>query len=162
PADGYTLLTLATANAINAAVYENLKFNIVRDIAPVASIVSVPNVMVVNPALLVDAIPEFIAYAKANPGKLNMASAGNGTFSHLAGELFKMMTGVNLVHGPYRSSPAALTDLLGGQVHVNFSPMPSTIEHIRAEKLRPLGVTIARRWEDLPNVPSVGEFVPGY
>src|SRR5262249_18633780 len=126
------------------------------------SIVTVPNVMVVNPALPADTIPGFIAYAKANPGKLNMASAGNGTSSHLAGELFKMTTGVNLVHVPYRSSPAALTDLLRGQVQVNFGPMPSAIEHIRAEKLRPLGVPIARRWEDLPNVPSVGEFVPGY
>jgi tripartite-type tricarboxylate transporter receptor subunit TctC len=160
--DGYTLLLVTTANAINATLYNNLKFNIVRDIAPIAAVVSLTNVMVVNPSISVRTVPEFVAYAKANPGKLNMASAGNGSSSHLAGELFKTMTGVNLVHVPYRGQPAALTDLLGGQVHVSFAPMPPSIEHIRAGKLRALAVTTSARWDSLPDVPTVSEFVPGY
>jgi tripartite-type tricarboxylate transporter receptor subunit TctC len=160
--DGYTLLLVTTANAINATLYNNLKFNIVRDIAPIAAVVSLTNVMVVNPSISVRTVPEFVAYAKANPGKFNMASAGNGSSSHLAGELFKTMTGVNLVHVPYRGQPAALTDLLGGQVHVSFAPMPPSIEHIRAGKLRALAVTTSARWDSLPDVPTVSEFVPGY
>jgi tripartite-type tricarboxylate transporter receptor subunit TctC len=161
-ADGYTLLLVAAANAINATLYEKLNFNFIRDIAPVATIVGVPNVMVVHPSVSARTVPEFIAHAKANPGKLNMASAGNGTTPHLAGELFKMMAGVNMVHVPYRGGGPALTDLLGGQVQVYFGPMPPSIEHIRSGKLRALGVTSARRSQALPDIPAVGEFVPGY
>jgi tripartite-type tricarboxylate transporter receptor subunit TctC len=160
--DGYTLLVVSSAHAINATLYNNLKFNIVRDIAPIAAVVSLPNVMVVNPSVSARTVSEFVAYAKANPGKLNMASGGNGSSSHLAGELFKMMAGVNLVHVPYRGQPAALTDLLGGQVHVSFAPMPPSIEHIRAGKLRALAVTTPTRWDLLPDVPTVSEFLPGY
>ena len=160
--DGYTLLLVSSAHAINATLYDNLKFNVVRDIAPIAAVVSLPNVMVVNPSVPATTVPEFIAFAKANPGKINMASAGNGTSSHLAGELFKMMTGVNLLHIPYRGSPPALTDLLGGQVQVAFAPTPPSIEHIRAGKMRALAVTGSTRWEALPSVPTVGEFVRGY
>jgi tripartite-type tricarboxylate transporter receptor subunit TctC len=162
PPDGYTLLLVAAANAINATLYEKLNFNFIRDIAPVASIVGVPNVMVVHPSVSARTVPEFIAHAKANAGKLNMASAGNGTTPHLAGELFKMMTGVDMVHVPYRGGGPALTDLIGGQVQVYFGPMPPSIEHIRSGKLRALGVTSAGRSQALPDIPSVSDFVPGY
>jgi len=162
PADGYTLLLVNPANAINATLYERLSFNLIRDIAPVAGIIRVPNVMVVNPLTPAKTVPEFIAYAKANPGKINFASAGNGTAIHVSGELFKMMTGINMVHVPYRGAPPALTDLLGGQVQVMFDNMPNSIEYIRADKLRPLAVTTATRWEGLPDVPTLSDFVPGY
>ena len=162
PPDGYTLLLVGSTNAINATLYDKLNFNFIRDIAPVAGIVRVPYVMVVNPSVPAKTVPEFIAYAKANPGKINMASAGNGTHRHVAGELFKMMTGVDMVHVPYRGAAPALTDLLGGQVQVMFDDMPSSIEHIRAGKLRALAVTTATRSEALPDMPTVGEFVPGY
>jgi tripartite-type tricarboxylate transporter receptor subunit TctC len=152
----------ASPNAINATLYDNLKFNFVRDIAPVAGIIRVPNVMEVNPAVPVKSVPEFIAYAKDNPGKINVGSGGNGTPAHVSGELFKMMTGIAMVHVPYRGSAPMLTDLLGGQVQVGFEPMPGTIEHIRAGKLRPLAVTTAMRSEALPNIPTVADFVPGY
>jgi len=160
--DGYTLLLVSTAHAINATLYNNLKFNILRDVAPIAAVVNLPNVMVVNPSISARTVPEFVAYAKANSGKLNMSSAGNGSSSHLAGELFKAMTRVNLVHVPYRGQPAALTDLLGGQVDVSFGTTASSIEYIRAGKLRALAVTTATRLEALPDVPALGEFVPGY
>ena len=160
--DGYTLLNDSVANAITATLYDKLSFNFIRDIAPVASIARVPLVMGVNPSVPATTVPEFIAYAKANPGKLSMASAGNGTAGHVAGELFKMMTGVDMVHVPYRGGAPALTDLLGGRVQVIFDPMPETIEYIRAGKLRPLAVTTAARSEALPDIPTVGEFVPGY
>jgi tripartite-type tricarboxylate transporter receptor subunit TctC len=162
PPDGYTLLLVAAANAINATLYEKLNFNFIRDIAPVATIFGVPNVMVVHPLVSARTVPEFIAHAKANPGKLNMASAGNGTTPHLAGELFKMMAGVDMVHVPYRGGGPALTDLLGGQVQMYFGPMPPSIEHIRSGKLRALGVTSTRRSQALPDIPSVSDFVPGY
>ena len=162
PPDGYTLLLVAAANAINATLYEKLNFNFIRDIAPVATIAGAPNVMVVHPSVSARTVPEFIAHAKANAGKLNMASAGNGTTPHLAGELFKMLTGVDMVHVPYRGGGPALTDLLGGQVQVYFGPMPPSIEHIRSGKLRALGVTSARRSQALPDIPSVSDFVPGY
>jgi tripartite-type tricarboxylate transporter receptor subunit TctC len=161
-ADGYTLLTIGPSNAANATLYDKLSFNFIRDIAPIASMTRVANVLEVNPKLPVKSIPEFIAYAKANPGKLNMASAGNGTSQHLSGELFKMMTGVDMQHVPYRGAGAALPDLMGGQVQVMFDNVSSSIEHIRAGKLRPLGVTTATRWEGLPDIPTVGDFVPGY
>jgi tripartite-type tricarboxylate transporter receptor subunit TctC len=162
PSDGYTLLLVTAASAINVTLYEKLSFNLSRDIVPVAGIADVPEVMVVNPSLPAKTVPEFIAYAKANPGKLSMASGGNGTPSHVAGELFKMMTGTNMVHVPYRGLSPALTDLLGGQVQVAFGGLPSSIEHIRTAKLRALAVTTATRSEALPNIPTVGEFVPGY
>ena len=149
-------------NAINATLYDKLNFNFIRDIAPVASIIRVPIVMVVNPSVPAKTVPEFIAYAKANPGKINMASAGNGTAPHVAGELFKMMAGVDMVHVPYRGGGAALTDLLGGQVQVMFATTAASIEYIRAGKLRALAVTTATRSEALPDIPTVGEFVPGY
>jgi tripartite-type tricarboxylate transporter receptor subunit TctC len=162
PADGYTLLLVPAPAAINATLYDNLNFNFIRDIAPVAGILRVPEVMVVNPAVPANTVPEFIAYAKANPGKINMASAGNGTVPHVAGELFKFMTGVDLVRVGYRGGGPALVDLLGGQVQVMFEPTLSTIGYIRAGKLRALAVTSATRSAALPDVPTVGEFVPGY
>ena len=162
PADGHTLLLVTASNVTNATLYERLNFNFIRDIRPVASINRVSLVMEVTPSFPAKTIPEFIAYAKANPGKVNMASAGNGTPGHVSGELFKMMTGVDMVHVPYRGDPPALTDLIGGQVQVMFSFLPSSIEHLRAGKLRPLGVTSAARSEALPDTPSVGEFVSGY
>ena len=160
--DGHTLLLITTANAINATLYDNLNFNFIRDIAPVASLVRTPLVMEVNPLVPAKTVSEFIAYANANPGKINMASAGNGTPQHVSGELFKMMAGVKLLHVPYRSTGPALVDLLGGQVQVMFDTVPASIEFIRAGKLRPLAVTTATRLEVLPGVPAVGEFVPGY
>jgi tripartite-type tricarboxylate transporter receptor subunit TctC len=160
--DGYTLLSVAPSNVVRATLYDKLNFNFIRDIAPVARIGGAPFIMEVNPSLSARTVPEFIAYAKVNPGKLNMASAGNGTISHVAGELFKMMTGVDLRHVPYRGSPQALTDLLGGQVQVIFDPFPTSIEYIKAGELRPLAVTAARRLEALPDVPTLGEFAPGY
>jgi tripartite-type tricarboxylate transporter receptor subunit TctC len=162
PPDGYTLLLVGAPNAISATLYDKLAFNFVRDIGPVGGITRSPNVMEVNPLFPAKTVPEFIAYAKANPGKIDMASPGNGTAAHFAGELFKMMAGVNMLHVPYRGSGPALVDLLGGQVQVMFDPMPSSIEHIRAGKLRPLAVTTATRSEALPNLPTVGDFVPGY
>jgi tripartite-type tricarboxylate transporter receptor subunit TctC len=160
--DGYTLLLVNVSAAINATLYENLNFNFIRDIAPVAGIIRSPLVMEVNPSVPVKTVPEFIAYARANPGKINMASAGNGTTGHLGGEMFKMMTGVKLVHVPYRGGAPALADLLGGQVQVIFSAVPESIEFIRTGKLRPLALTSAMRLESLPDIPTVGEFVPGY
>ena len=162
PPDGYTLLLVSASNAINATLYDKLNFNFIRDIAPVAGIIRVPIVMVVNPSVPAKTVPEFIAYAKANPGKLNMASAGIGAPAHVAGELFKMMAGVDMVHVPYRGAAPALTDLLGGQVQVMFAPLSSSIEYIKAGKLRALAVTTATRSEALPDIPTVGEFVPGY
>jgi tripartite-type tricarboxylate transporter receptor subunit TctC len=162
PPDGYTLLLIVSANTINATLYDKLNFNFVRDIAPVASIARVPLVMEVNPSVPAKTVPEFIAYAKANPGKVNMASAGNGSASHVAGELFKFMAGVDLVHVPYRGSTPALTDLLAGQVHVLFDVTPSSIPHIRAGTLRPLAVTTATRLKVLPEIAIMDEFVPGY
>jgi len=161
-ADGYTLLLVSAAHAINATLYDRLNYNFLRDIAPVAGVIRVPNLMEVNPSLPPKSVPEFIAYAKANPGKVNYASGGNGTAQHLAGELFKIMTGVDMVHVPYRGDAPALTDLIGGQVQVMFGNMPSSIEHIRAGKLRPLAVTTAARSEALPDLPPVGDYVPGY
>jgi tripartite-type tricarboxylate transporter receptor subunit TctC len=160
--DGYTLLQVVPANTINPALYEKLNFDFVRDIAPVASISREPNVMEVHPSLPVKSIPEFIAYAKSNPGKINIASAGAGSSGHLAGELFKLMTGIDMVHVPYRGGAPALTDLLGGRVQAMITAMASSIEHIRAGRLRALGVTTAERSEALPDVPAVGEFVQGY
>jgi tripartite-type tricarboxylate transporter receptor subunit TctC len=162
PPDGYTLLLIAPPNAVNATLYEKLSFNFIRDIAPVAGIVRAPLVMEVNPSFPAKTVPAFIAYAKANPGKLNMASAGNGSLGHVAGELFKMMTGVNMIHVPYRGGAPAITDLLGGQVQVIFSPTPDSIEFIRSGRLRALAVTTATRSEALPDLPTVGDFVPGY
>jgi tripartite-type tricarboxylate transporter receptor subunit TctC len=162
PADGYTFLLVTTTNAINATLYNNLDFNLVRDIAPVGGLILVPNVMLVNPAVPAKTVPEFIAYAKANPGKMNMASTGNGTVPHVSGELFSMMAGVNMVHVQYRGAPQALTDLLGGQVQVYFASTTVAIEHIRAGKLCALAVTTARRSEALPDIPTVGDFLPGY
>ena len=160
--DGYTLLMVSSANAINAALYDKLNFNLVQDIAPIAGINRATYVMAVNPSFPAKTVPEFIAYAKANQGKINMASAGNGSTPHLAGELFKIMAGVNLIHVPYRGGGTALPDLLAGQVQVYFANMASSIEHIRAGKLRALAVTTAARSEALPEVPTVSEFVPGY
>lgn len=162
PPDGYTLLLINPANAINTSLYKNLKFDFVRDIAPVAGFIRVPNVMEVNPGVPARTVAEFIAYARENPGKINMASSGNGTSVHLSGELFKLMTGVNLVHVPYRGSAPALTDLMGGQVQVMFDNMPSSIEQIRGGKLRALAVTTAVRSEALPDVPTVADTVAGY
>jgi tripartite-type tricarboxylate transporter receptor subunit TctC len=162
PPDGYTLLLVAPANAINASLYEKLNHNFVRDIAPVAGLIRFPNVIVVNPSVPAKTVPEFIAYAKANPGKLNMASSGNGSTIHVSGELFKMMTGVNILHVPYRGGAPALTDLISGQVQVRFDNVPTSIEFIRAGKLRPLAVTTAARSDVLPDLPTVADFVPGY
>jgi tripartite-type tricarboxylate transporter receptor subunit TctC len=152
----------ASSNAINATLYEKLNFNFIRDIVPIASINRTPGVMEVHPSVAAKTVPEFIAYAKANPGKINMASAGPGSAPHIWGELFKMMAGVDLVQVHYRGSGPALPDLLAGQVQVMFDPVPSSIAHIRAGKLRPLAVTTASRLEALPDIPTIGEFVPGY
>ena len=160
--DGYTLLLVAAGNASNATLYDKLNFNFIRDIVPVASLIRGPFVMVVNPSFPAKTIPEFIAYAKANPGKINFASGGTGYASHLSGELFKMMTGVNMVHVPYRGQAPAMTDLLGGQVQVMFDSVVSSLPHIRAGKLRPLAVTTSTRSEALPDIPTVGDFVAGY
>jgi tripartite-type tricarboxylate transporter receptor subunit TctC len=160
--DGYTLLMVGGWNAINATLYDKLSFNFIRDIMPVASIGSAPYVMVINPSLPAKTVPEFIAYAKANPGKISMASAGTGAPSHVSGELFKMMAGVNMVHVPYRGGGPVMTDLLGGQVQVMFAPTPTSIEHIRSGKLRALAVTTATRSDVLPDIPTLAEFVPGY
>jgi tripartite-type tricarboxylate transporter receptor subunit TctC len=160
--DGYTLLLVNPTNAINATLYQKLNFNLIRDIAPVASIIRVPSIIVVHPSVPAKTVPEFIAYAKANPGKINMATNGNGSASHVPGELFKMMTGVDLVHVPYRGTGPALTDLLGGQVQVMFVGIPATIEYVIAGKLRALAVTTAIRSEVFPDIPTVSEFVPGY
>jgi tripartite-type tricarboxylate transporter receptor subunit TctC len=162
PADGYTLLVVGAWNAINATLYENLKFSFIRDITPVAGVARYPNVMVLHPSFPAKTVPEFIAYAKANPGKISMASAGNGTPSHVSGELFKMMAGINIVHVPYRGGGPALTDLLGGQVQITFPTTVASIEYIKAGRLRALAVTTATRLEVLPDVPTMGEFVPGY
>ena len=160
--DGYTLLLAGIPNATNAAMFGKLNFDFVRDIVPVAGILRIPNIMVVNPSVPAKAVPEFIAYAKANAGKVNMGSAGTGSGSHLAGELFKAMTGVDLVHVPYRGNGPATTALLGGQVEVEFNSSPATIEYIKAGKLRGLAVTSAARSAALPDVPAIGEFVAGY
>jgi tripartite-type tricarboxylate transporter receptor subunit TctC len=162
PPDGYTLLFATSSNYINATLYEKLPYDFIRDIAPVAGNIASPLVLEVNPAVPVKTVPELIAYAKANPGRLSMASAGIGNSTHVSGELFKMMTGINLLHVPYRGSAPALTDLLGGQVQVMFDLVASSIEHIRAGKLRALAVTTKTRLEVLPDVPPVSEFVPGY
>ena len=160
--DGYTLLVVTSVNAINASVYEKLNFNLIRDVVPIASIHREPFVMEANPSVPVKTVAEFIAYAKANPGKLTMASAGIGSGNHISGELFKMMTGVNLVHVPYRGGGPALVDLISGQVQVLFATMSSSIEYVRAGKLRALAVTTATRSSVLPDIPTVAEFVPGY
>ena len=162
PADGYTLLIAASANASNATLYDKLDFNFIRDIAPVASFTRAPFVMEVHPSVPTKTVPEFIAYAKGNPGRINMASSGNGTVPHLAGELFKMMTGVDMVHVPYRGGTAALVDLLRGQVQVRFGSLTESIQYIKDGKLRALAVTTASRSEVLPDIPTVGEFLPGY
>jgi len=162
PPDGHTLLLVNPTNAINATLYDKLNFNFIRDIAPVASIMRVPLVMEVNPSVPVKSVPEFIAYARANAGKISMASAGNGTPLHVSGELFKMMTGIDIVHVPYRGTGPALIDLLGGQVQVMFDAMPASIEYIRAGKLRALAVTTTMRSEALPDIPPMSDFVPGY
>jgi tripartite-type tricarboxylate transporter receptor subunit TctC len=162
PADGYTLLIVGAWNAINATLYDKLNFNFLRDIAPVASVIRSANVMVVNPSVPAKTAPEFIAYAKANPGKISMASAGIGTPSHVSGELFKMMAGVDMVHVPYRSAGSALIDLLSGQVQITFPTTVSSIGYIRSGRLRALAVTTATRLEALPDIPTVAEFVPGY
>jgi tripartite-type tricarboxylate transporter receptor subunit TctC len=162
PPDGYTLLLAGTPNAINATLYEKLNFNFIRDIASVAGISRAPLVMAVHPSVPAKTVHEFIAYAKANPGKISMASAGIGAPSHVSGELFKMMAGVNVVHVPYRGAGPALVDLLAGQVQVGFPSMPSSIEYVRAGKLRALAVTSATRSDALPDIATVGEFLPGY
>jgi len=162
PPDGYTLLLASTTNTINATLYDKLNFNFIRDIAPVATISRNTHVMAVHPSMPAKTVPEFIAYSKANPGKINMASAGSGSTSHVIGELFKMMTGINLVHVPYRGAGPALVDLLGGEVQVMFASMSSSIEYVRTGKLRALAVTTATRSPVLPDIPTVAEFVPGY
>ena len=162
PADGYTLLVVGTTAAINATLFEKLNYNFIRDIMPVASIHRVPHVMQVNPSLPVATVPEFIAHAKANPGKISMGSGGNGSPAHVIGELFKMITGVNLTHVPYRSAGPAITDLLGGQIQMTFTDMAASIEYIRAGRLRALAVTTAMRSEALPDIPTVSDFVPGF
>jgi tripartite-type tricarboxylate transporter receptor subunit TctC len=162
PADGYTLLLVNLTHAINATLYEKLNYNFIRDFAPVASIVGVSNVVEIHPSVPAKTLPEFIAYAKANPGKINMGSAGNGSSSHMAGELFKMLAGVNLVHVPYRGQGPAMTDLLGGQLQVIFATTPGTTEFVRTGKLNALAVTTATRAEALPDVPPLADFVPGY
>ena len=160
--DGYMLLLVSAANAINATLYPNLNFNFIRDMAPVATVAQVPQVMEVNPLVPAATVPEFIAYAKANPNKINMASAGNGSVQHVAGELFKMMTGVEMVHVPYKGAGPALVDLLGGQMQAMFDTTPGSIAHIKAGKLWALAVTSKTRAEALPDLPTVGDFIPGY
>jgi tripartite-type tricarboxylate transporter receptor subunit TctC len=162
PADGYTLLLATVPNAVNATLYEKLNFNFIRDIAPVAGIIRVPQVVLVNPSVPAHTVPELVAYAKANPGKVNMASAGNGSAPHMAGELFNVTAGINMVHVPYRGQGPALTDLLGGQVQVLFATTPGTTEYVRTGKLRALAVTTASRAQVLPDLPTVGDFLPGY
>src|SRR5262245_38588070 len=162
PADGYTLLLVTPPSAINATLYAKLNFNFIRDIAPVASIIRQPLIMQVSPSVPAKTVPEFIAYARSNPGKLSMASAGNGSVPHVAGELFKIMTGVDMVHVPYRGGVPALTDLLGGQVQVYFGALSGSVEHIKTGKIRGLAVTTATRLEALPDIPTVGEFLPSY
>jgi tripartite-type tricarboxylate transporter receptor subunit TctC len=162
PADGYTLLLVSGGNAINATLYDKLNFNFIRDITPIAGIVRAPFVMVVNPSVPAKTVPEFIAYAKANPGKVNYASAGSGSGLHVSGELFKLMTGIDMLHVPYRGSAPALTDVLGGQMQMMFDNLPTSIEHVRTGRLRALAVTTATRSPELPDVPTVGEFVPGF
>jgi tripartite-type tricarboxylate transporter receptor subunit TctC len=162
PADGHTLMIVAPPSAINATLYEKLNFNFIRDIAPVAGVIRAPFVMEVNPSVPAKTVPEFIAYAKTESGKVSMASAGIGSGPHLAGELFKMMAGVNMVHVPYRGSGPALTDLIGGQVQVFYDGIPTSIEHIRAGKLRALAVTTATRSEVLPDIPALGDSLPGF
>ncbi len=162
PADGYTLLLFGSSSAINATFYDKLPFNLIRDISPVAGINRVPYVIVVNPSVPAKSVPEFVTYAKANPGKINMASAGNGSVQHVSGELFKIMTGISLVHVPYRGAAPALTDLISGQVQVMFDAVSSSIEYIRAGKLRALAMTTATRSDVLPDLPTISDFVPGY
>jgi tripartite-type tricarboxylate transporter receptor subunit TctC len=162
PPDGYTLLMVTAGNASSAALYDNLNFDFLKDITPVASIDRVPNVMEVHPSVPAKTVPELIAYAKANPGKLNMASAGVGSIQHISGELFKLMAGVNMLHVPYRGAAPALADLLGGQVQVMFDNLPSSIDYIRSGRLRALAVTTTSRFDGLPEVPSLGELLPGY
>ena len=162
PADGHTLLLLGATNAINTTLYEKLNFDFIHDIAPVAGIIRVPLIMEVHPSVPATTVPEFIAYARANAGRINMASGGIGTTLHVSGELFKMMTGLDMLHVPYRGAAPMLTDLIGGQVQVAFDPMPSSIEYVKGGKLRPLAVTTAVRSQALPEIPAVGEFVPGY
>jgi tripartite-type tricarboxylate transporter receptor subunit TctC len=161
-ADGYTLLSAATPNAVNATLYENLKFNFIRDIAPIAAVMRVPNIVSVSPSFSAKTMPEFIAYAKANPGKVNFGSGGSGTSVHMAAELFKMLAGVNMVHVPYRGEALALADVLGGHLDVVFGTSSSSIEHIKAGRLRALAVTSAARLDVLPGIPALSEFVPGY
>jgi tripartite-type tricarboxylate transporter receptor subunit TctC len=160
--DGYTLLLSSTANTVNASLYDKLDFNFIHDAAPVASISYEPNIMVVNPSVPAKTIPEFIAYAKANPGKIDFASAGIGSSQHMSGEMFKMMAGIEMTHVPFRGTAPALTGLLGGQVQVMFASMPAALEYVRAGKLRALGVTVAKRSDVLPDVPSISEFLPGF
>ncbi len=162
PADGYTVLLCGAVNAVNATLYEKLAFNFIGEVAPVAGVVRFPNVITVSASFPVKTVPEFIAYAKANPGKINHGSSGNGTTQHLAGELFKMMTGANFVHVPYRGASQAITDLLSGQVQVLFEPLPASMQYIKSDKIRALAVTTATRSEALPDLPTVGESVPGY
>ena len=162
PPDGYTLLAIGSNNMINATLYQKLNYDFIRDIAPIASVYRVPQVMEANPSFPAKTVPEFIAYAKAHPGEISFASAGNGSVAHVTGELFKMMTGVSMLHVPYRGAPPALTDLIGGQVHVMFDNLPSSIEHIRAGRLRPLAVTSTARLQALPDIATVGDFVPGF
>jgi tripartite-type tricarboxylate transporter receptor subunit TctC len=162
PPDGYTLLLLGSPNAVNATLYDNLSFNFIRDIAPVAGFMRYPNAMVVHPSFPANSVPEFIAYARANPGKITMASGGIGTAGHVSGELFKMMAGIEMTHVPYRGGAPAINDLLGGQVQVYFSTIPSAIEYIKAGTLRPLAVTTDTRLAILPDTPTIAEFVPGY
>ena len=162
PADGYTLLVCRISNATDAALYDTLNFNFIRDIAPIATITREPVVLIVNPSVPAKTLPEFLAYVKANPRKVSMASAGTGTLSHVAGELFKMMAGIDMVHVPYRGGGPATNDLLGGQVQVLFTNPSGSIEHIRAGRLRALAVTTTARSDALPDIPTVGEFVPGY
>jgi tripartite-type tricarboxylate transporter receptor subunit TctC len=162
PPDGYTLLMVTPANAINATLYDKLNFVFLRDIVPVAGMIRVPNVMEVNPSVPVNTVPEFIAYAKANPGKINFASGGIGSAAHISGELLKMIAGVNMLHVPYRGGAPALTDLIGGQVQMMFDPVPTSIEYIKAGKVRALAVSTATRSEALPDIPTLGDFLPGF